>query len=235
MDKFYHFTNYGCVDSINRNGLVPSTGDRCQSIGDPRHGIFLAKGIDRTIIMYAFMLEYYQRYNGDEGLKKRKECLDYIKEFEQENSPFSKYKIDCELEIIKRIDKMRSHGNFINYLGGYGCFLSINELDDFEYNHPEDCFYEGTIPSDKINVVNIVNRFTGQCIYDREAVLSYFMSLYSPDQLINLVPDDNKKDIINLYNCITGYLYYNPNYYYLWDIPINYYYEEPKVKTLTNS
>ena len=235
MDKFYHFTNYGWVDSINRNGLVPSTGDRCKSIKDDRNGVFLTKGIDNTIVNYSFILGYYLIYNSDIGLQMIQEIEDHIKPIRGSDRQFDKFLVGEYQKDIDRITQMRSYGNFINYLGGLGCFLSISELDGIDLSQPTDCFYNKTIPSSKISVVYIIDKFTNEYFYDREKVLSYFMNLYSPDYLFSLVPDNNKKDIISLYNYLPGYLYYNQNRFDVDETPIDSFCEEQKVKILTFS
>ena len=88
MDKYYHFTSSNNLYSIREKGLMPHNGFRCQSILDESTGVFLSKGIDKSIIMYANMFSYYSKLIGPEGDKALSDCEIELKELTQKGHSF---------------------------------------------------------------------------------------------------------------------------------------------------
>ena len=150
-----------------KNGLIPQTGLRCNSIGDDSQGVFFSKGIDKSIVMYSLMLSFYEKYVGAEGDKIILENFNAINELKNSKDyirfpEIANIDIKYHLSLIERANLIKGCGNFINYLGGNGCFLSVNDLDGIDDNFPENCCYCHIVPPSKINVVNIRNKFTNE-------------------------------------------------------------------------
>lgn len=233
MDKYYHFTSYKNLGDINDKGLVPNLGSRCQSIDDNRKAVFLSKGDNYAIISYALTLAYYNKIISGEGLEIISDIQEDIDRRIASGRRMDMFSIPILQERINRINKVIHCGNFFDYLDGEGCFLSVNELNGVNSNNPADCFYNDIIPSNKINVLNLKYKPTGEITSYREAILSYFMSIHSLDDICSLVSDKSViDDITNLY--LNTSIYYDTNYYELYEIPLNEYCEEPKIKTLIN-
>ena len=244
MGKYYHFTSYNCLYGIKTNGLVPQTGFRCQSIGDDGCGVFLSKGIENSIIMYSLMLSFYNKYTGYEGDKLISENNTRIQELMQRANlcGYNKGiydKLNCCYSKIESVNLIRNCGSFVNYLGGYGCFLSVDDVDNVDDRSPENCYCPDVIPPCKINVVNLRNKYTGEYTNFLGNVLLHFMHLCPLEEIIKIIPDENKDGIYELYKSIES-INYNPNNFDLVEIPIDwyynnnyYYYDESKIKILT--
>ena len=235
MDKYYHFTSYNCFNSIMKNGLIPQTGFRCKSIGDDSYGVFLSKGIDRSILMYSLILSFYEKYTGYEGDRLITDNLMKIKRLiKYKNNKQIEEEIECYNSEIQKVNQIRSCGSFINYLGGLGCFLSTSGLKNVDESVLENCCYNGIIPPSNINVVNIRNKYTNEYINSLNAVLSYFMYLFPIEDILKITQDNNKNGIYKLYKYRneSDTICYNPNNYDLVEIPISYY-DNQKIKTLS--
>lgn len=237
MGKYYHFTSYNNFYSIMEKGLIPNSGFRCKSIDDKSYGVFLSKGIDKSILMCALMLSYYEKYNIYEGQKTIDHCMNRIeylkrrKEFECTNKAID-YEIDDLFRIIDRVNMIRKCETFDSYLGGPCFFLSVNDLEGIDEEIPENCRYDKIIPPHNINVVNIINKCTGEHINSLHPVLSYFMCLYPVEEVFKITGDENRSGVLHLYQYISslGYGYCNPYNYDLVEIPITNY--NQKIKTL---
>ena len=226
MDKYYHFTSYDCIDSIKSNGLIPQNGFRCKSIGDSSCGVFFSKGMDQSIIMYALMLGFYEKYVGNEGDRIYQESLLEIQELE--NNEKCNIRKNMEIKrlnsIIERVKLVKNCGSFTNYLSGDGCFLSVDNLNVDCCMFLSNCCCGYTIPPEKINVVGVVNRFTNIYTDLREAVLSYFMYIFPIEDVLKLLPDENHSLIYRLYEYIFSLgCTCNPYYYNLIETPISSY------------
>ena len=238
MDKYYHFTNYKSLERIKIEGLKPQNGNRCKSIGDDRTGIFLSNGIDNVIAMYALILGYYNKYAGMEGYIEMQNKLLLIEQLRHKfERSIAMKKLEPELE---RFNMIRESRDFNDYLGGDGCILSINGLNDSNLcQGAEDWWSINEISPNNISVLGLRHLYTNQYTDSREAVLSYFMSMYRFEDILNLVPDDRKNNIYQLCDYIyryLGYIYCNPYWCYLVETPINCYNEDYiKVKALNNN
>ena len=204
MDKHYHFTTLGNLYSIAMCGLVPQNGDRCKSIRDDCVGVFVSKGIKQSIIMYALMYGFYRKHVGAYGDKVIREMLDEIRSLENTDGgiikkEYSKLRIaECN-EVIQSVCQMRSYGSFTNYLGGEGCFLSINDIYVEDNNHPENCCYKNIIPSNLINVLSIKGRTNNYKICSLGPVLAYLLDCYPFEVLKREINEDNISDVYQLY------------------------------------
>ena len=239
MDKYYHFTNEKNFYSIMENGLIPQMGIRCQSIGDDRSGVFLSKGIIGTITMFASMLSFYEKYKGLAGdMLIEENSFEINKKLQQNfygNDQMFDDKIIALNDEIQRVNLIRSYNTFHDYLGGAGCFLSINSLIVDE-SYPENCCYKDAISTSEINVINIKKKNTEEYIYLREPVLAYFMYQYPFEMIINYVPTDYINSVRNLYmkRDIYAPLNYNPEEYELVEVPMDTYKKSNnEIKTLT--
>ena len=242
MDKYYHYTSDNCFNSIVQNGLTPQRGIRCQTINDTDYGVFMSKGIDESIKMYAFMYSFYNKFVGYEGDK----LIEENKIKKQQISKNENHGLDKLHDIItvkqleseiKKVCQIRSYLNFFDYLGGTGRYLSINGLYGVDDSVPHNCCYNGVVPPYMINLITIRNKLTNVRISSREVILSYFMSMYPIEEVLKKTTDETKDQIYQLYDYVRHfhYDYYNPYYYDLEEIPISYYdCGIPKEKTLVH-
>ena len=230
MDKYYHFTSFNNLPSIMKCGLVPQTGFRCYSIQDNSYGVFLSKGIDKAIQMFAFMLSYYNKVTGIEGDKVIQECLKEIEEENKKNPYFQNILNINECNYtINRINTIRACGSFDRYLGENMCYLSIEGITPNEESHPSNCRYDGRILPDKIKLVGLRNINTNECTYNLYSVLSYFMHIYPMNAVLKSVSENNHNDIKKLYE------YKNNNFslnnYELIEVPLINSYNYQKIIT----
>ena len=241
MDKYYHFTTFNNLNNIITEGLIPQTGFRCKSIADDNCGVFLSKGIDKTIIMFALMFSYYNKYFGIEGDKVIAEEMNTISELEKyRNNAFFNQSVEdnikkCE-SVIQRVRQVQSCSDFISYLGGIGCLLSINGLSGISDTVPENCCYHGIIPPNNINIVYLGNKYRYEIVNVLYPVLSYCMYLYPIEEVIKNDKYDSKDSLYQLYkdrdsSCCT---IYNLENYNMYEMPISYLNQNiQRVKTLT--
>ena len=217
MEKYYHFTSFrNLYNNIITSGLIPQHGLRSYTIGDNRSGVFLSKGMDGAIVMMALIYGLYNKYNGYEGAKVIRDCEKGIIK-----DPVI-YERACLARRIKTFDE---------YLGLPGCYLSINNVKRIDGDRIEDCVYKTKIYPQNISVVNLVNETTEEYINDVYSVLSYFMSKYSIDYILSLVPEENKKNIYDLYNYIRFLNIPDYSSYKLEEVPLYPY--NNQIKTLS--
>ena len=229
MEKYYHITSYNNLESICMYGLVPQNGERCKSINDERCAVFLSKGMDKTIVMYASLYNYYYHNSGMIGLKKIddykksiirwEKSLDFGMSYNQTSDMINKY-----TKAIEEIKKMVTYKSFSDYLGGDGCILSISNMNNIISDYPEDSVCNNVIPPTNINVVVLRNKMTKEIIDSRDVVISYFMSKYDPRIVMKDIMDQDIKTNVGLYYQInTNYMIYNKENYEIDEIPIDFY------------
>jgi len=226
MKKYYHFTSYENLESINEYGLIPQSGGRTRSIGDNRCAVFLSKGIQNTILMYGSILWHYNRHSGDLGFKSIKFREEQL---EQYNELLERFPLDeeynMEFEAIKKsiewIKQIMSYKNFYEYMGD-GVYLSVSNIGNINSIDERDCCITKNIPAEKIKVVLLKNKKTGEIIASRESVLAYFMSITPINNLIDSTPNVITKKIIrDLYHDkLEDIKYYNRNNFELEEMPI---------------
>ena len=229
MDKYYHITNYNCFNKIMMYGLIPQNGFRCQSVGDDKCGVFLSKGIYNSIIMFSSMLSYYNKYKSSEGikeineLKKEIEGLKHAKKHCWEEPIYNKI-IDDKNKAINRIIQIRNCNSFNDYLGGYGCLLSVSGIS-LDNSHPEDCCYKESISPENISLVYIKNMYTNQCIFMIEPILYYLINSIPFEEITKNATSEYKNFVHQLYSYLNNPYFFqiDPNYYSLEEIPISYY------------
>lgn len=232
MDKYYHFTTYNALNNIRIEGLKPQEGIRCQSIGDNTKGVFFSKGMLNSIKMYAYMFRHYYKHIGFEGDNEINKSRKKIDEYEELSNKRRLYKeiyagdIEYHKSRIEKVNLIRSFPSFFDYLGGYGCFLSVDKVENISEEVPENCCCIHTIPPTDINIVGIVNKFTNVYTDFREAVLAYFINCVPYEVALNSVDKDNRVNIYNLYRSFYN-PYCNPMWCDLIETPI-----VPKIKTL---
>lgn len=114
--------------------------------------------------------------------------------------------------------------DFFEYINE-GVYLSISDIEDINTIDTKDCYTTKNIPPEKIKVILLKNRQTGELIDYREKVLTYFMSITPIENII-----DNTNNVITLKNIKDLYKkkledikYYNKNNFNLEEIPINLY------------
>lgn len=241
MNKYYHFTSYNCLDNIGYYGLVPQTGFRSKSIDDNRCAVFLAKGMDKAINMYSLLLTLYIQQSGENGLRLIQEYDNSINRLSKAiNYGGSSEQMINSLNALKEkkemIKQVYNCNNFTEYLGGEGCFLSVSGIDNIVLDNSQECFCDKTIPPSNISILVLQNKITNEIIDSREAVLSYFMSYYSPyDFALNPINEDSVSSINYLYKLRDdyNYTYFNENNYNLLEVPLELYnYKIKKIRPL---
>jgi len=234
MDKYYHFTSINNLGNIQKYGLVPKKGFRAYTINDDQCGVFLSKGIDKSIQMLAFMYNYYNKMFGYEGNIEIQKCLNDIQRLQMSQNFSYKEEIDEYYSIIKKINMIKSCRDFNVYLGGYCCFLSITGIETVFERSSNDCLYNDIISPSQINLVNIKPKDINSYIYGLYEVLSYFMSIYSMTKVSKDI-NGNYNDIMNFYKYIyeSGYAHYNQKNSDLVEIPLtNYNFSYQKTLTI---
>lgn len=237
MDKLYHFTSCSNLASICVDGLLPTIGFRSMSIADSKRSIFLSKGMEQAIKMYASMLWCYDNNSGKKGEKKIEECNSSLNRIlhalelggYDEFLESQKRAFESELIRLNLIGRCR---NFNEYLGGDGCYLSVHGMEGYLQYDSENYWCDIPIPTDNINVVYLQNKITGERQFSRDEIISYFMSFFSPMQLAK---GDNEtfEQVKYLYDYknISLYFDYLRNVYDLCEMPFNEYVNN-KVKAL---
>jgi len=229
MEKYYHFTSYENLESINEFGLIPKRGGRTRSIGDNRYAIFLSQGIINTILMYVSVLFHYERHSGDLG----RNAIEYYKEkIEDYNNLSKKMTLDeediIEIKAIKKAiestKQIMEYNDFFEYLGD-GVYLSVSKADNMNKNDLRDCYTTNNIPAENINIIVLKNKFTGEIIVSRESILTYFMSITPIKNIVgNTSNIITKKIVEDLYlNKLEDMKYYNINNFEINEIPLNLY------------
>ena len=237
FNKYFHFTCYNNMNNISQLGLIPQNGFRCNAINDDRVGVFLSKGIDRALVMYAAMYYQYKmicEYNVSEQINiiqkeinRWENRKNYVKDIEFINERIAKLQLD--IEKIKSIMQCKQ---FSDYLGGEGCLLSINKLNNYNSVNLEDCCYNNIIPSNNINMVFLYDKYINKYISSRELIMTYLMNYFSTSDLLRKLSNDYKDCIDILYKDKFEYL--NIDNYVLQDIPIKSYdYINQKISPIT--
>ena len=225
-NKYYHFTSYNALNNIMIEGLKPQKGIRCQSIGDDDfEAVFFSKGMIGSIKMYAYMFRHYYKHIGFEGDNEINKSRKKIDEYEELSNKRRFYKeiyagdIEYHKSKIEKINLIRRFPTFNDYLGGYGCFLSIDKVDNISEEVPDNCCCVHTIPPTDINIIRIYNKLSSSYTNSREDVLAYFMNCVPYEVALNSVDEDNKINIENLYRSFYN-PYCNPMWCDLIEIPL---------------
>lgn len=229
VEKYYHITSYENLESISKNGLVPNRGERTRSIGDKRNSIFLSLGIQNAILMYSSLLYHYNSYAGDRGLKTIKFYKDKIESYHKlaKKKPLDEEDI-AELEaipgVIEWIYQIMEYKDFFEYIGD-GVYLTISGITDITTTDPQDCYTDQIISPEKIKVVLLKNKETGEIIDYREQILAYFMSVIPIESILdnvhNVLTIKSVKDLYD--NKLNDISYYNSDNFEIKEIPIDLY------------
>lgn len=222
------------MESISKNGLVPKSGGRTRSIGNKRCAIFLSKGITNSILMYSSLLHHYNSYSGKRGLKAikyYKEEIKFYNDREKRGLIYEDEQVEKEA-MIKALDWIKvimEYKDFFDYLGD-GVYLTISDITDIDSYDEKDCYTTKTIAPEKIKIVLLKNKMTGEIIDFRENVLAYFMSITPIENIIdnihNLVARTVIKELYN--NKLNDIAYYNSNDFEMIEVPIYMYLENNK-------
>jgi len=229
MEKYYHFTSYENLAGINEYGLLPRCGGRTRSIGDKRCATFLSQGIENAILMYSSILYHYNCHSGASGL----ESIEYYKEgIEEYNILAQKRPLDeediLEVEAMKKaiewVQQIMEYKDFFEYMGD-GVYLSISDVEDISSIDKRDCYTTKNIAPEKIKVLLLKNKKTGETIDSRESVLAYFMSTIPIKNIIDGTPNIVTKKIVkDLYeNKMNDIICYNKTNFELEEVPISLY------------
>lgn len=179
----YHVTDYSCIKSIEKEGLLPKNGFRTQTVGDKRSAIFYSEGEAGAILMH-FCIKGFYDYCKEGG-------LDYIID---KYNDYLKNKIklnDEEAHLLKKrviqmkkIKSSKSEREFVNS----GIYLTLGNLDlietkDESYSIDNRWIFHKISP-DKINVAVLKNKNTSKYLVDNIDILNYFMYLIPYNKLI---------------------------------------------------
>lgn len=238
MDKYYHFTSYGNLNSIGKEGLVPQIGSRTRSIGDNRCAVFLSKGIINSILMYGSLLNHYNNYAGNRGEKAIHRYSERIKYYLTREKEVGLDSEDIlELKALQNaiiwIQQIIEYKNFSEYIGD-GVYLTVLDIRNVNSNDPKDCYTQETVPPEKISVLELVNLDTGQETDSREAVLSYFMSITPVERITEALHNVVAiHDVVDLYHSRADMIsYYSANNFELVETPIDLYLKKKENKCL---
>lgn len=231
MEKYYHITSYENLESIYKNGLIPKSGNRTQSIGDKRCAVFFSKGISNAILMYSSLLHHYNSYTGENGLKIIQYYKDIVKEYleKEKNMPLDQEdsnEMEAILNAIDWIKELMKFGSFDEYIGD-GVYLTISGITNVNLDNEVDCYTSEIVSPESIKVILLKNKETGKIVDFRESVLSYFLSMIPKEDIINKIHNavtienikelyDMKKEDISYYNC---------DNFELVEVPISFYFE----------
>lgn len=205
MNKYYHFTSYNNLESIGINGLVPQNGIRCQSIGDKKCAVFFSNGTDNATLLYLNILNFYQTHTGKNGKRLIEVCKKRIKtyrkwiEINKNNKKIYLQEINKMIDIIEKINNMMKYTSF-NYYIEDGVYLTFSDIPNVIEADSSNCYTYETIPPEKIRVVILENKFTGEILDNREAILNYFLSMINLNNFKKIVFDfselENLKKLI---------------------------------------
>ena len=220
MDKYYHFTSYYKLGSIMQFGLVPMQGLRWHTIGDGGNGVFVAKGIDKSIQMYASIRDFYLSRMGELG----NELLAYYNKVvntEPHSWKESCLKEECKIEI-ERIEELRKYKSFEEYLEGPGVLLSVDGLSGIDDSVPNNCFWPHKISPYSINIIGIRSKTMSWYTYDVEAIFAYYMQAFPKKKVLEGASKEEQGRIENFYNYVfsTNLRYYNPKDYEIFEQPL---------------
>lgn len=236
MTHYYHFTNYENLESISTNGLIPQSGSRTRSIGDKRCAIFLSKGTANAILMFVSFMHHYESFAGEKGMHTIKHYQKIVKEFARKAKVEVLDQEDIEeweatKQAIHWIEGIMSYESFEAYIGE-GVYLSISANVNINDSNEEDCYTKETIPPNKIKVVILRNKETGEVIDCRENVLTYFMSITTSEELLKNVHNViTIKRVKELYEAKQQEIaYYNASNFAIEEIPIALYVANQKRK-----
>lgn len=229
VEKYYHITSYENLESISQNGLVPSCGGRTKSIGDKRNSVFLSQGIQNSILMYGTLLYHYNSYAGKRGLdaiKFYENKLSSYREIAKKIPPSEEDVAEMKSfdEAIVRIKEIMEFKDFNDYIGN-GVYLTISGITGINSFDPKDCYTNQIISSQKIKVVLLRNKNTGELLDNREQILAYFMSVTPIKCILNNIRNVVTIKIIkDLYDKkLNDISYYNSNNFEIEEIPIEMY------------
>ena len=226
MEKYYHFTSEENINSIMQNGLIPQSGVRTQAIGDSRSGVFLAKGIENSIVMFAAIYYYYLTIDDHISyIEKEKNDLEL-----EEKSRKRYFEKNIIRNKIADLDKISLIYNQIKTTRLPDVLLSINTNLIIDETYPENCCYEGVIAPNNINVVKLVNGNTGESTYSIDLILSYLIKNYPIDVVCQNDDLNYRKYVKYLYNSFNNNFDFNGCY--LTEESIYYYKQEQQIKTL---
>ena len=229
MTKYYHITSYENLESISQKGLIPSRGSRTRSIGDKRNAIFLSLGIHNAILMYGTLLYHYNSYAGNRGLK----AINFYKNKMNEYRKMAKIipldqddiaEMEAITEVIVWIKEIMEYKDFSEYIGN-GVYLTISEITDINSSDEKDCYTTQIISPEKIKVVLLKNKKTGEILDNREQILAYFMSVTPMKSILDNIHNVVTKKIIkDLYESkLNDIRYYGSNNFEIEEIPIDLY------------
>lgn len=239
MEKYYHFTKYENLESILNKGLIPQVGDRSKSFNESRIAVFLSKGIIPTLLMQFCIFIKYTTYTNKQTVK----LINYMYDIATKKLEAKGEHFDSNLEELgypvllawkELCDALAEYKTFKDYIGE-GVFLCVEGIDkikeDSSYGGAPDCWIEETIPPEKIRVVILRDKTTGELKDSMDDIRTYFIAITSLEEFLNtaLPLYDKKDDLSNWWT-----MYYKENdkilqeykdTYELIEIPIEEYYK----------
>ncbi len=240
MTNYYHITQYENLDSICENGLIPKNGSRTRSIGDKRCAVFLSKGVSNAILMYNSLLNHYNTFSGERGIRAINNCKGIIETYHEREKivPLTQEdtdELEATIKVIDWIEQIMEYKDFYEYIGD-GVYLTISNITNVNLDYNKDCYTNEIISPKNIKVVLLKNKQTGEIVDSRENVLSYFMSTipceYITSNLHNVVTIKTLKDLYNARK--NDIAYYNSDNFEMEEVPIRSYLEN-NIKTKENN
>ena len=227
MEKYYHFTSYESLENISKNGLVPGRGLRTRTVGDKRNAVFLSCGIKNAMLMYSTLLHHYSSFTGNRGLKIIESYQDKFKWYQENKNSLDQDDI-AEMKAINEafvwINEIMKYKSFYEYIED-GVYLTVLEATDVIKTDLMDCYTDQIISPEKIKVVLLKNKETGEILDNREQILAFFMSITPIESIIdnehNVVTIKNIKDLYE--NKLNDIRYYNSDNFEIEEVPINLY------------
>ena len=239
MEKYYHFTKYENLESILNKGLIPQVGDRSKSIGEQRVAVFLSKGIIPTLLMQYCLFINYTTYTNEQTVQIINNMYDIAtKKLKANGEHFNSTKEEQGYNLIlmwkNLCDAFAKYKTFKEYIGE-GVFLCVEGIDkikeDPSYGGAPDSWIEETIPPEKIRVVLLRDKTTGELKDSMDDIRNYFIAITPLEEFLNtaLPLYDKRDDLSNWWT-----MYYKENdeilqdykdKYELIEIPIEEYYE----------
>lgn len=191
MEKYYHFTKYENLESILNSGLIPQVGPISKSIGEQRVAVFLSEGIISAVFMQLSLQKYYNKYKDKQIVQAINELYESADKKRNANGGrFEVEKDEQEYNLLKkqknRCELFAEYQTFKDYIGE-GVFLCLENIDNVKGRMPNgdssDCWVNETIPPEKIKVVLLKNKTTGELKDSIDDIRYYFFAITPCSQL----------------------------------------------------
>ena len=152
--KCYDMTKLDNLESINKLGLVPKSGENSKLIHDNKIKVFFSEGFEGAIALYVdFELVYHQ-------IKERKIAIDDVN---ITNKIFLSEDLDTYLED--------------------GVYLSFDKKGIMNERNFENGCTDQMISPDRLNVLVLKDTVNKKISYDRFDIIHYMMTIINPNQI----------------------------------------------------